>query len=127
MYHIEFGSMTRTESYSITISITFICGDVESHAFGMCFYYAYWTIREVRLRGLLRGTLINLYLKYYDKRSLVTGSPLPILLCKFKYWNCSEITSVRSVEKACHTSDFSLTRYHPETKNFEKSSLSNLT
>jgi hypothetical protein len=52
------------------------------------------------------------------------------------------ITSVRSVKKAYHTSDFLLTSYHPETKNLdiqstkmgitlvrivEKSSLTNLT
>jgi hypothetical protein len=54
----------------------------------------------------------------------------------------SVITSVRSVEKAYHTSDFSLTSYHPETKSLinlkykkghnsgkivKKSPLSNLT
>jgi hypothetical protein len=38
--------------------------------------------------------------------------------CKFKYCNYvyTVITSVRNVEKAYHTSDFSLTSYHPETK-----------
>ena len=39
------------------------------------------------------------------------------LLCKFKYWNYSVLNSVRSVKKACHTSDFLLTSYHPESKN----------
>jgi len=43
------------------------------------------------------------------------------LLCKFKYWN-SVITLPRIVKKVQHTSDFSLTSYHLETKH-----LANLT
>ena len=44
-------------------------------------------------------------------------------VCYFKKgcWNYSVITSVRSVEEACHTSDFSLTSYHLETKNLANS------
>jgi hypothetical protein len=34
-----------------------------------------------------------------------------------KNFSTPVITSVRNVEKACHTSDFSLTSYHPGTKN----------
>jgi hypothetical protein len=48
---------------------------------------------------------------------LATGPPTPRLLCKFQYWNYAVVTSVRSVKKAFHTSDFSLTSNHPETKN----------
>ena len=57
-----------------------------------------------------------------NKRPQSTGPPTPRLLCKFKYLNHSVITSVRSVEKAYHTSNFTLTSYmyHPETKNFIK-------
>ena len=49
-----------------------------------------------------------------NKRVLTTGPLMPGYL----YWNYPVITSVRSVEKAYHTSDFSLTSYHLESKNF---------
>lgn len=53
-----------------------------------------------------------------NKRMLTTGSPTLRLLCKLKFWNYSVIiTSVRSVEKAYHKSDFSLTGNHLESKN----------
>ena len=48
-----------------------------------------------------------------NKRVLTTGPVTPGYL----YWNCPVITSVRSVKKAYHTSDFSLTSYHLESKN----------
>jgi hypothetical protein len=48
---------------------------------------------------------------------LATGPSTPRLIYKFKYWNYSVITSVRSVEKVYHTSDFSLTSYHPEIRD----------
>jgi hypothetical protein len=47
---------------------------------------------------------------------LATGILMPRFLCKLKYGKYSVITSVRSVEKAYHTSDFSLTSYLPEAK-----------
>jgi hypothetical protein len=55
---------------------------------------------------------------WMNERLLVMCPSMPRLLCKFKYWNYSVITSVRSVVKAYHTSHFSLTSYHLETKNF---------
>ena len=51
-----------------------------------------------------------------NKMLLATGILLPRFLCKLKYRNYSVITSVRSVEKAYHTYDFSLTSYLPEAK-----------
>jgi hypothetical protein len=57
------------------------------------------------------------YFFNFNKSELAKHPPMPRLLCKFKYWNYSVITSVRSVKKAYHISDFSLTSYNPETKN----------
>jgi hypothetical protein len=49
------------------------------------------------------------YFFNFNKSELAKHPPMPRLLCKFKYWNYSVITSVRSVKKAYHISDFSLT------------------
>ena len=70
---------------------------------------------------LISPSFINLYtvnvLQLINQRLLATGPPTTKLLCKFKYWNYSIITSVRSVEKVYNTCDFSITGYHLETKH----------